>query len=239
MKRNINFLLFGLVIVSMFAMLGMALYYKSTYDELNERYMNSKEEIMRAAADLNQTIAEVNAKEALINQKEMILSSYISELNLSKERETSLGMHFTDMKNENTYLQDKLNKTISDRDKWKGFYDTTKTQYDVCRMDYELKKEESDERLNEIIRIRNLKPGMESGTQKLIQRSSDIEDDVDSISSIIADLSSASDSIGNSTVRDRVKTDVNRVTSEINSIKDLLDKLAQAINEVQYYERQI
>jgi ABC-type transporter Mla subunit MlaD len=106
-------------------------------------------------------------------------------------------------------------------------------------MDYELKKEESDERLNEIIRIRNLKPGMESGTQKLIQRSSDIEDDVDSISSIIADLSSASDSIGNSTVRDRVKTDVNRVTSEINSIKDLLDKLAQAINEVQYYERQI
>ncbi|MBM3309333.1 MAG: hypothetical protein FJY77_03680, partial [Candidatus Altiarchaeales archaeon] len=181
MKRNVNFLLFGLVLLSVVAIIAISVLYSIRYDRFKESSGLLEKDLMAKVEELNRTLAEVKAKEELLNQKERVLSSYISELNLSKERETSLGGHFIDLKNEKIYLEDKLNKTLLDRDKWKTYYDTTKKDFDVCRLDYELEKERSEERLNEILRIRNLKPGLQTNTERLKARENDAEANANAI----------------------------------------------------------
>lgn len=105
--------------------------------------------------ELNRTIAEVQAKEEMLNRKEVIITNYINELNLSRERETSLGMHFIDIKNENVYLSDKLNKTLLDSERWQNLYNTTQRNYDVCKMDLQLEKTRTDELSTGIIEKSN------------------------------------------------------------------------------------
>jgi hypothetical protein len=115
----------------------------------------------------------LNAKEELLNRKEVIITTYISELNLSRERETSLGTHFIDLKNEKVYLEAKLNKTMLDRERWQNMYNVTQrnydvcnekwesrynatqSNYDVCKVNLQLEKSLADERLSEIIEKSN------------------------------------------------------------------------------------
>jgi len=201
------------------------------FDKIKEDFLRN---ITITAENLNKSIAEVNAKEELINQKERVLMDYVSELNLSKERETSLGEHFIDLKNNNIYLEDKLNKTLQDRDRLKTVYDTTKKDFDVCKVDYQLEKDRSEERLNEITRIRNLKPSLQLNTGRLTEREDSIETDVKKIDSAADSIKSLADSIDNSTLRDGIKSKADEITSQVNAIDSLLEKIVQSINEIDY-----
>ncbi|MFH1125517.1 MAG: hypothetical protein V1703_00185, partial [Candidatus Altiarchaeota archaeon] len=190
--------------------------------------------ITAKADELNRTLYEVKAKEELLNQKERILNDYISELNLSKERETSLGVHFVDLKTQNIYLGEKLNKTMIDRDRWVNSYETTKKDYDVCKVDYQLKKGESEERLNEIIRIRNLKPTLETSVARIRDREDEVNTNAGGVKNLLGDVENLANGVENETIRSSIKSKVDDAQSKINMIDDILDRMLQNIAELEY-----
>jgi len=226
MKQNVNFMLAGLLAVSVVAMLLLTLYYKQTYDELNSRYDNSRRDILAAAEQLNKTIEDVKAKEDLLNRKEGVLNDYMSELNLSKERETSLGAHFVDLRNENDYLTDKLNKTMTDRERWLNLYNATKQQYDVCRWDYQLKEEEASKLQDRIDYVRNLKGPMLSSTAGIRKNGGDAGNNVDRISEL-------ADEIGSLSNESKVIKDANDIKSKADDINNMLDSILNSVSQLE------
>jgi hypothetical protein len=234
MKRNVNLLLLWLVLASMFAMILMDVYYNTTYDELVVNFTRMKQKYEMANNELNRTISEVEAKEELLNRKEVILTDYISELNLSRERETSLGTHFIDLKNENVYLGDKLNKTVLDRERWQSMYNATQRNYDVCRVDLNLEETRSNERLDEINRIEGMKPSMDAGIGRLGVREGDVSSNVGDIDGLAGDIDDLADSVDNSSLRSGIKSKANEIKTKVDSIGSLLDKMMQDISEIDY-----
>lgn len=234
MKRNVNFMLLLLVLASMLSMTVMAWYYKRTYDDLNGRYASARADILAAAEELNRTISEVEAKEELLNRKEVILTDYINELNLSKERETSLGSHFTDMRNDNIYLGEKLNKTVLDRDKWQSLYNVTQRNYGVCIVDLQGKTVELQESLGEINRIQGLKPSLDASAGKLEEREGDVSTNVGKIDDLAREIGDMADDVDNATLSSEIKSNANEIKSKVDAIGDILDRMAQDLAEINY-----
>lgn len=227
-------MLLGLVLASMLSMTAMAWYYKRTYDDLNGRYVTSRLEILAAAAELNKTISEVDAKAELLNRKEVILTDYINELNLSRERETSLGTHFTDMKNENVYLGEKLNKTMLDRERWQNMYNVTQRNYGVCIVDLQGKTAELQDSLGEINRIQGLKPSLDAGAERLGGRESEVSADVGDIYDTAKEIDSLANDVDNDSLRSEIKSNVNDIKSRVDAIGDILDRMVQDLAEINY-----
>jgi len=239
MKHTVNWLLFVLVVVSILAMTGMALYYKKTYDDLSVRYQSAQGEVFAAAEQLNRTITEVNAKEEMLNEKERVLNTYMSELNLSKERETSLGAHFTDLKKMNTQLETNLSSTTTDRNRWKTSYDTTKKDLDVCKVDYEVEKSESEERLEEILRVRSLKLGMETAVDRAVDSEGDANAKADDIAGTAGEIKSLAAGINDTTLKNQITSKADDIKNKATSLEDLLDKLLENLASLKYLIGQI
>lgn len=234
MKRNVNLLLLWLVMASMLAMTLMMWYYNKTYEDLTLRYAAARDDIMATAEELNRTISEVEAKEELLNRKEVILTDYISELNLSRERETSLGTHFIDIKNENVYLGDKLNKTVLDRERWQSMYNATQRNYDVCKVDLHLEETRSKERLDDINRIEGMKPSMDAGIGRLGVREGDVSSKVGDIDGLAGDIDDLADGVDNSSLRSEIRSKASEIKTKVDAIGSLLDKMMQDISEIDY-----
>lgn len=142
MRRDVNFIFFGLLILLLISMTGIMLYSDYIYHKSNAEYLEFKRKYEKACDDLNESRAEVNAKNEELQGTEQALIDIINELNLSKQRVSSLSDYYTTVKGEKELLEGDLSKTEQERDKWKSDYVTARQDLGVCEKNFDLKKRE-------------------------------------------------------------------------------------------------
>ncbi len=155
MKRDINFVFFGLLILLLVAMVGVTLYSDYTYHKVNGQYLEFKKMFEQAQEDLNKSRAEINAKNEELLETEQALLDIINELNLSKQRASSLGDYYTTVKSEKAVLAEDLFETEQERNQWKSDYVAARQDLGVCEKNYDLKKKEVGLLESEIVAYRD------------------------------------------------------------------------------------
>jgi len=155
MKRDVNFVFFGLLILLLIAMVGVMLYSDYTYHKVNAQYLEFKEMFEEAQNDLNKSRAEINAKNEELQKTEQALVDIINELNLSKQRVSSLSDYYTTVRGEKENLEEDLSQTEQERDQWKSDYVAAKQDLGVCEKSYDLKKKEVELLESDIAAYRN------------------------------------------------------------------------------------
>jgi len=233
MRYDVNFALLGLLLVVIVSMIGMVFYYNLTYSSLNDRYDFAMRDVENKTAALNKTLQEVNAKEVQLQTKERLLLDYINELNLSKERETSLGSHFTEVKGQNDLLDEQLNQTRNERNSYAQLYSKTKENYDVCQRNYDVKVSE----LNSAnAKVNNIKGWLVEVSDKISavgSTASTLQDDTQDIegkaNSIRNNGNTTSDIRGLAgdirSISSDMRNDLSSIESAANTIKSIVDRI--------------
>jgi chromosome segregation ATPase len=139
-KKDVNFIFFGLLLLLMIAMAGVMLYSDYTYHKVNGDYIRFKQMYDKAQDDLNQSKTDVRAKEMALDEKERELIDIVKELNLSKQKESSLSGYYVTVKSEKEQLNESLSTAISARDRYKADYESSRLTLSVCQRDIELEK---------------------------------------------------------------------------------------------------
>jgi len=138
MKRDVNFILFGILILLIMSMVGMALYSDYTYHEINEKYREFKKKLDEAQRKLNETNMLLIEREMELNETERQLIDIINELNLSKQKISSLGEYYKNLRGRNEELEEELSKVKDDRDLWKSNYFEVKEDLGFCNQSLKL-----------------------------------------------------------------------------------------------------
>ncbi|HEX54875.1 MAG TPA: hypothetical protein ENF49_01975 [Candidatus Altiarchaeales archaeon] len=138
MKRDVNFILFGILILLIMSMVGMALYSDYTYHEIDNKYREFKKKLDEAQRKLNETNMLLIEREMELNETERQLIDIINELNLSKQKISSLGEYYKNLRGRNEELEEELNKVKDDRDLWKSNYFEVKEDLGFCNQSLKL-----------------------------------------------------------------------------------------------------
>ncbi len=142
MKRDVNLILFGLVVFLLFSMVGITLYYQETYRSLDESYSQATGKIRETERQLNKTIAEVGRKSEELDRREKELIDIINELDVSKQKISSLGDYYQNLKGEKETLENRLDSAESKRDLYKLNLDEKTKELEVCEKDKKLLQSE-------------------------------------------------------------------------------------------------
>ncbi|MFC2154537.1 hypothetical protein ACFLRC_03530 [Candidatus Altiarchaeota archaeon] len=233
MRYNVSLILSGLLLLTLISMLTLTFYYKYTYDELRTEYRVAIDEVTDAAGDLNRTMQEVEAKEKLLNTKEQILIDYINELNLSKERETSLGTHFTELRGEKEELSTNLTEARERLDELSRDYERAKTDLDVCEVDYRICQEEAEDLPYLKGNFSKLEEDMNNAWDEL----STALDKLESTESQADELKDEINQLENGSQKEEVLSELVNLETDLNSLRrtinDLEDSLDKALDRMQ------
>lgn len=180
MKKDVNFIFFGLLILLLIAMVGAMLYSDYTYHKVNAQYLEFKNMYEQAQSELNQSRAELETKDLELQEKENALIEIINELNLSKQKESSLSEYYTTVKTEKEGLQEELSGTVEERDKWKTDYQTTKQDLSICEKNSDLLEINLNNEKTKLAECKqsvgNLGPYFENITSKLEEVTTALDD---------------------------------------------------------------
>jgi len=136
MKKDVNFTLFGIIILLLFSIAGITIYYSLTYQRLNSDYQEAIDDVRRTTDDLNRAAEEIMLKEKELNKTEDDLIHIINELNLSKQQVTSLGGYYTDLKGEKESIEANIDRIKGERDTWKSEYTSAKVDLELWQGRY-------------------------------------------------------------------------------------------------------
>ena len=96
MKRDVSFLLLGLILLLCMGIAAASMYYQYTYSELQLRYGVADETLQKTMSDYQ--------------EKEAILDAVLQNLSLSEAREGALGEKYVEVETEKEGLQTELKK---------------------------------------------------------------------------------------------------------------------------------
>ncbi len=216
MKKDINTILLGLVVFLLISIVVLTLYYQETYRNLDRNYRE-------ATNKLNKAVSEVKIKSEELNKREKELIDIINELNISKQRISSLSDYYESLKGEKEILENRLKTMESDRDKYKLNLDEKIQELKVCEKD---KKLFSDELNNANAKIS--KAGGKVGNMSKIVHSMETNlDDMESIIDKIPDyLDDIEEDLNNcnctSNKMDNLNDSINELDKKISNSRNLL-----------------
>lgn len=225
MKRDVNQLLLALLFMACLGMVVIVLYYNATFESVNNKYQSSLESLENTSAVLNQTLFEVAEKEVLLSAKEELLEQYLSELNLSKTRESSLGSHYENLTRLSEDLEDDLTSVSSDRDKWRSEYNEARDAADVCQADLRIKSN----------KINSMVSDIDAVMIKISESKVEVRDMQDMLIDMNADLEDIDHLTNNATIEEEVsalKSTRSSMSSRANSILDRLDLAFNALSKI-------
>lgn len=139
-KKDVNFVFFGLLLLMMVAMAGVMLYSDYTYHKVNGDYIRFKQMYDQAQQDLNASKQEVRAEKLRLDDLKQNMTDLWNELQLSKQKETSLSTYYTSVKTEKQQLNENLSKALTDIDRCRSDYESSRLTLSVCQRDIELEK---------------------------------------------------------------------------------------------------
>ncbi len=229
MRKDVNFILFGLLLLSLVSMIALTLYYKSVYQGLSARYADAQTDIDKKASELNETITLVNAKEDLLNKKEKILLDYINELNLSKNRELSLGEHFTALQGEKEELQEDLNITRGENKRLESAYTEAKKDLDVCDVNYQLKTKELTDVSNQLVAAESALLNMGTHVDDVDDSRVSMRKKVLAAKNVTKEMDDKIDDVTNSALKTDLQSDMSELKGELNDLEGLVDELEDIV----------
>lgn len=240
MKRDVNFLLFGLLILLLIAMVAMAIYAQYEYQRCNTDYLTALEDIEEKNSQLNKKIAEINKTREELKSKERALVDIIKELNLSEQREVSLSGLFEDIKGEKELLEEDLEITAKERDRWRSNYTAAKMDLDMCEKNYELKERQLDLATKKISQIRFNVKSIGININKSRGYIDDIEDALEDINDDLSSLYQRVDDVENETLRDELEGDIEDIQNLINDalmriitdLRNKMDSMEKKVKEI-------
>jgi chromosome segregation ATPase len=139
-KKDVNFIFFGLLLLLMIAMAGVMLYSDYTYHKVNGDYLRFKGMYDLAQKNLTNSREQLQAKQLNLEELEQNMTDLWNELQLSKTKETSLSGYYTTVQTQKQQLNESLSTAISARDRCKADYESSRLTLSVCQRDIELEK---------------------------------------------------------------------------------------------------
>jgi chromosome segregation ATPase len=220
MRHNVNFGLLGLLLVVILCMIGLVIYYYLTYANLSQRYDEALTDLENVSVSMNQTRNELQVREDELKAKEDALIKYMADLNMSKQRETSLGGQFTELETEAKKLELNLEATESEKARYAQLYNRYYSESIEFREKYQVA---SEQLTTEKSRVSALKDGL-----------STILNDAGLIISKISTIEGQAQQIqnkGNSTTdphAKNIKDEANYIKNYATSIQDQINTLKNA-----------
>ncbi|OYT27703.1 MAG: hypothetical protein B6U97_00895 [Candidatus Altiarchaeales archaeon ex4484_96] len=219
MKKDVNLVLFGLVIFLLFSMLGLTLYYQETYKSLDVSHKKAMDKIKETEYSLNETKDEMIKKSLELDAQEKELIEIINELNISKQKVSSLGDYYQNLRGEKEVLETSLDEAESARDNFKLGLDEKIKELEVCEKNKGLIQNELAD-VSDRLSIAKGKAGNMSSIIHSLSMNLDEMDKIidDDISPELEDIKDDLDKNKNVS-----KSDVNRVDGGVNDLSNKLD----------------
>ena len=221
MKRDVNLFLLGLLVLIIISMVGLGVYFQNEYKSLASEYNTALDKLQEKNAELDKKIIEINNTRAELDAREASLVDIVKELNLTKEKQTSLGGFFENLKGEKETLQENLSSTQDEVKKWKLNYNNANNDLGICQNNIKNKDDQlnkKDARINYM----NLK------VQDASRYFSQTNENLFFVKKYLAELSSQIDNLYSSTgdykvpdqisidARDSIKSDLSDIKSYVN-----------------------
>lgn len=232
MKQNVNVVLLGLLLVMVFSITGLTLFYKYTYDRLDDRYDGALVEIQDRTAELNRTIEQVQDKESQLHQVELELLDYVNELNVTEEKVTSLGEHFTNLRGEKDEILDSYNLTLEQKEEVERALDIARQDLDVCEVDYRLKKKELENAERDITNIKAVLFQISDLQQDADTAVDRAQEKADGVSSGIKKIEGEANDITDPDEKAGVENELAEMEDDHVSLKGYLKDIENAINKM-------
>jgi chromosome segregation ATPase len=139
MKHDVNFGLLGLLLLVIVAMIGLVIYYYTTYEKLKGKYDEALVNLENITVKVNRTQNDLAVRESLLKLREEVIQNYSRDLEILQQSKTSIGGQYNKLADKATDLEENLNSTAAERNKfaaqadryyadsleWKGKYDRT------------------------------------------------------------------------------------------------------------------
>ena len=133
MKRDVNLFLMGLLVLIVVSMVGMAIYFQSEYKGLSNEYNSALEKLEEKNAELDKRMLEINKTREELDSRERSLVDIVKELNLTREKQASLGGFYENIKGEKQTLEENLSATQQEVRKWRTNYDNANRDLGICQ----------------------------------------------------------------------------------------------------------
>lgn len=246
MKRDINFVFLALVALLLMSMVGMALYYGSTYQGLNSEYLKALETVGNKSLELNKTIEVLNAKNEDLDKKKALLVDIIDRLNLSKERDFQWENIYLDAMQKKDQLEEEKSNLRGTLVKTENERMTLNSNLTQCRIEYqgeENKRRTAENNLNlanaqisELAKKNtNLKQDINSADEKTGSISTTIENIDNRIDTISRGVRALEVTENETDKKDDLEGDIDRLSSTVNDLKKRIEELSKIISRMKNY----
>jgi chromosome segregation ATPase len=232
MKRDVNLFFLGLLVIIIVSMVGMGIYFQNEYKLLAGDYNSALQKLEEKNAELDKKIIEINTTREELDARERSLVDIVKELNLTKEKQASLGGFFENLKGEKQTLEENLSATEQEVRKWKLNYNNLNNDYGICQNNVknkdELLKKDKDRINYMILKAKEASFSINQSIDNLFFVKKDLEDltsQIDDMYSETGDLS-VPDQIS-SEAQDSIQSDLDDLKSYING------KLGNAVKSLE------
>jgi len=233
MKHNVNFGLLGLLLLVIVAMIGLVLYYYTTYEGLSRKYDEALLSLRNVSGKVNQTQYELAAREAQLREKEKMLIDYLGELNISRQRETSLGGHYNEMKDKVENLSSTLNLTVVERNKYAAQADKYYAESLEWKGKYDREHENLNSANNRITKMRGDAAELEKTIESFDNELASLENSIKNTKGYAEDIKR--NLTDTSTVNRRasdIKAEVNSMETTVTALQSQLTQIMTRINSL-------
>lgn len=232
MKRDINYAIMGLLLMVLLSFAAFSVYYQYTFRDLGRRYTNARGELVRTSLELNRTQHELEKRdvelverERTIEQKENVIDEYFSALNLSRQRESSLGDMFNQIRTENALLAKSLSDTQNELDKTvKDFNELTKS---------------FNKKAAQLETIGNLFGQVDASLVYMRDRMQEIRFEANDLDDTIDEMDDPVKQVQSNAVREELQYRLDDLEVNIVDLIYALNKLESKMNDTEYYAGRI
>jgi len=231
MKRDVNLFLLGLLVLIIISMVGLGIYFQNEYKSLASEYNTALDKLQEKNAELDKKIIEINNTRAELDAREASLVDIVKELNLTKEKQNSLGGFFENLKGEKETLQENLSSTQDEVKKWKLNYNNVNNDLGICQNNIKNKDDQinkKDARINYMaLKVKDASFSFNQTDDNLFF----VKKDLDDLSSQIDDLYT---STGDFKVPDQISIDArDSIKSDLDDLKSYIrGKLGNSVTSL-------
>ncbi|MBD3387795.1 MAG: hypothetical protein GF416_01990 [Candidatus Altiarchaeales archaeon] len=232
MKHNVNVILLGLLLIVIVAMIFIVIYYYTTYEGLRNNYLEAVENVSEFSRALNDTQNNLTMLEADLMDRERRLMEYISEINLSRQREKSLGTHFDELEDKATNLESDLNSTLEERNRYAALSDKYYSESQEYKDKYDKEHQDLVVANNKITRMKGDALDMETKLDEISSRINEMNSKADNIDDWAGNIRTSSE---NSSIRNTasdIEEEAIKINNAVNDIKSLITELYTLTNKM-------
>jgi len=238
MKQDVNFFLLATLVLVLVVMVAMAIYAQNEYHGLNEKHAAAQEELKEKSQELDRKAEEINKTRTELEDRQRVLVDIVRELNLSAERESSLGGFFENLKGQKEVLETNLNSTVQEREEWKKKYTTSQNDLQVCDQAKKLVEDDAKKQRAKVEELRRNFRDLGAAVNKsqaelssIASTSSSIRDDLYDLNKMVNGLTEPTD-ISTKAKRD-IKDGVSDIQSSVdNSLQSYVDSLRSTLADI-------